>query len=117
MRGNLESKWGHMEPNFESPGRAAGVFYVYVIWIPTVQCFFFIPNSLSDRWADLYGECVIDCHVTSADGVTPQNVMTCKLDFLKSASGYWSNGKRHEVQGTIINNKTGKNTQPFCSKI
>ncbi len=70
--------------------------------------YIFISKSLSDRWADLYGECVIDCHVTSADGGTPENAMTCKLDFLKSASGYWSNGKRHEVQGTIINNKTGK---------
>ena len=70
---------------------------------------------MSDRWADLYGECIIDCHVSSSDDVMAEfrhnskPAMTCKLEFLKSASGYWSNGKRHEVQGTIIDNHTGLN--------
>jgi hypothetical protein len=62
---------------------------------------------MSDRWADLYGECVIDCHVIPDDGSAAENAMTCKIEFLKSASGYWSSGKRHEVQGTIYDNKIG----------
>ena len=73
--------------------------------------------SMSDRWADLYGECVIDCHVTSDGGGSFDNLMTCKLEFLKSASGYWSNGKRHEVQGTIFDNATGQCSELFISRL
>ena len=61
-------------------------------------------HSMSDRWADLYGECLIDCFVVS-DDTTFDTAMTCKLEFLKYASGYWSSGKRHEVQGTIFDKK------------
>ena len=63
-------------------------------------CIHNLFSSGSDRWADLYGECQIQCKV--------ENVQTlnCKLEFIK-ASGYWSAGKRHEVIGTI-NGQKGK---------
>ena len=41
----------------------------------------------SDRWVDLYGQCVIK-----------SKSLTCKIDFVKAS--YWSN-KRHEIYGTI----------------
>ena len=81
-------------------------------------------------WADLYGECVINCSQQSVKRLKPsaqkprasfdnQNwdayepvdnniypVMKAKLEFLSAAGGgYWSTNNRqpHEIQGTISN--------------
>lgn len=91
-----------------------GSFEIYR-WNKITTC---IHNlfSTADRWADLYGECLIDCRLSDGNTANSGTVMTCKLEFLKSASGYWSNGKRHEVQGTIIDNETGKSVQSIFGK-
>ena len=64
-------------------------------WNKITTCIHNLFSSGSDRWADLYGECQIKCK---------ESALTCKLEFLK-ASGYWTSGKRHEVVGTVTDNK------------
>ena len=89
-------------------------------------------------WADLYGECVINCsqqivkrlkpsaqrigislqnnHGTTWDTYEPidsnvNSVMKAKLEFLSAAGGgYWSTNNRqpHEIQGTVSNSNGNK---------
>ena len=68
----------------------------YFLQITT--CIHNLFSSGSDRWADLYGECLVKCETNE------EITMTCKLEFLK-ASGYWTSGKKHEVVGSINNSK------------
>jgi len=65
--------------------------------------------SGSDRWADLYGQCVIKCrkkwkdgqHPTELKGKKEKPLATCNLEFVQ-ASGYWANSStRNEVRGAI----------------
>ena len=65
--------------------------------------------SGSDRWADLYGQCVIKCRKKWKDGQQPTELKgkkekplaTCNLEFVQ-ASGYWANSStRNEVRGAI----------------
>merc|ERR1712223_96854 len=93
-------------------------------------------------WADLYGECVINCSQQSVkrlktsaqkprasldnqnwDAYEPVDnniypVMKAKLEFLSAAGGgYWSTNNRqpHEIQGTI-SNANGKTVQHLFGK-
>ena len=89
-------------------------------------------------WADLYGECVINCsqqvvkrlkpsaqrnsaslqnnQTTTWDAYEPIDnninpVMKAKLEFLSAAGGgYWSTNNRqpHEIQGTVSNSNGNK---------
>ena len=73
--------------------------------------------SGSDRWADLYGECVIKCRkkwketstpaVASAPSAKKERPLSiCQIEFLSGAGSYWSSAsKRHEVRGTIKDDK------------
>ena len=71
-------------------------------WNKITTCIHNLFSSGSDRWADLYGECLLKCKVNS------DITLTCKLEFLK-ASGYWTTGKRHEVVGTVtLKGKIGR---------
>ena len=71
-------------------------------FLQITTCIHNLFSSGSDRWADLYGECLVKCETNE------EITMTCKLEFLK-ASGYWTSGKKHEVVGTINNSKGKKN--------
>jgi len=73
----------------------------YYTWNKITTCIHNLFSSGADRWADLYGECQIQCKCSSGE-----NTLSCKLEFLK-ASGYWTSGKKHEVVGTI-NSQKGK---------
>ena len=73
--------------------------------------------SGSDRWADLYGECVIKCRKKWKETSTPaaasapsakkeRPLSVCQIEFLSGAGSYWSSAsKRHEVRGTIKDDK------------
>lgn len=68
--------------------------------------------SSADRWVDLYGECKISCQrfqkgsplSGAPDQQQQQHLLSCKISF-RSASGYWVNANRHEVQGAIYDAK------------
>ena len=75
--------------------------------------------SGSDRWPDLYGECVIKCRKKWKETTTPAAAVSapsankkerplsvCQIEFLSGAGSYWSSAsKRHEVRGTIKDDK------------
>jgi len=83
--------------------------------------------SGSDRWADLYGECVIKCRKKWKETSTPaaasapsakkeRPLSVCQIEFLSGAGSYWSSAsKRHEVRGTIKDDK-GKVVQNIFGK-
>lgn len=58
-----------------------------------------------DRWADLYGDCKISCrYIVNDENNASPTALSCKMEFIR-ASGYWTSGNRHEVQGTITDPK------------
>ena len=68
----------------------------------------------AERWADLYGECVIKCRRKGAPSGDDAPVSVCNLEFL-SGAGYWTNNQRHEVKGTI-KDSSGKVVQNIFGK-